>query len=43
MFVFGPLLEYGVERQLTKYTHGSASVALSSKMGVVLRLKYDLQ
>jgi hypothetical protein len=40
LFVFGPWLEYGIDRQLTKYTHGSASVAISSKMGVLLKLKY---
>jgi len=40
LFVFGPWLEYGIDRQLTKYTHGSATVAISSKMGVLLRLKY---
>jgi hypothetical protein len=40
MFIFGPLLEYGIDRQITKYTHGSATVAISSKMGVLLRLKY---
>ena len=41
MFVFGPWLEYGIDRQITKYTHGSATVAISSRMGVLLRLKYD--
>ncbi len=40
MFIFGPWLEYGIDRQITKYTHGSATVAISSKMGVLLRLKY---
>jgi hypothetical protein len=40
MFVFGPWLEYGIDRQITKYTHGSATVAISSRMGVLLRLKY---
>jgi DnaJ family protein C protein 11 len=40
MFIFGPLLEYGIDRQITKYTHGSATVAISSKMGVLLRLKF---
>jgi len=40
LFVFGPCLEYGIDRQLTKYTHGSATVAISAKMGVLLRLKY---
>ncbi len=40
LFAFGPWLEYGIDRQLTKYTHGSATVAVSAKMGVLLRLKY---
>jgi len=40
LFAFGPWLEYGIDRQLTKYTHGSATVAISAKMGVLLRLKY---
>ncbi len=40
LFVFGPWIEYGIDRQLTKYTHGSATVAFSAKMGVLLRLKY---
>jgi hypothetical protein len=40
IFVFGPWLEYGIDRQITKYTHGSATVAISSRMGVLLRLKY---
>jgi hypothetical protein len=40
MFIFGPWIEYGIDRQLTKYTHGSATVAISSRVGVLLRLKY---
>ncbi|CAF4071783.1 unnamed protein product [Rotaria magnacalcarata] len=40
LFVFGPWFEYGIDRQLTKYTHGSATVAVSSRMGVSLRLKF---
>ena len=40
LFVFGPWLEYGIDRQLTKHTHGSATVAISARMGVLLRLKY---
>ncbi|CAM4907402.1 unnamed protein product [Rotaria socialis] len=40
LFVFGPWLEYGIDRQLTKYTHGSATVAVSSRMGISLRLKF---
>ncbi|UJR26249.1 hypothetical protein I4U23_007589 [Adineta vaga] len=40
LFVFGPWLEYGIDRQLTKYTQGSATVAISSRMGVLLRLKF---
>ncbi|CAF0815386.1 unnamed protein product [Adineta ricciae] len=40
LFVFGPWIEYGIDRQLTKYTHGSATVAISSRMGVLLRLKF---
>ncbi|CAF3668708.1 unnamed protein product [Rotaria sordida] len=40
LFIFGPWLEYGIDRQLTKYTHGSASVAISSRMGVLLKLKF---
>ena len=39
LFFFGPWIEYGIDRQLTKYTHVSATVAISVKMGVVLRLK----
>jgi DnaJ homolog subfamily C member 11 len=39
LFVFGPWFEYGIDRQLTKFTHGSASVAICSRMGVLLRLK----
>ena len=42
-FVFGPWIEYGIDRQLTKYTHGSATVAISAKMGVLLRLKYKFK
>ncbi|CAF0729051.1 unnamed protein product [Didymodactylos carnosus] len=41
MFIFGPWIEYGIDRQLTKYTHGSATVALSTRMGVLLRLKFS--
>ncbi|CAF1397683.1 unnamed protein product [Adineta ricciae] len=41
MFVFGPWIEYGIDRQFTKYTHGSAAVAISAKMGVLLRLKFN--
>ncbi|CAF0971981.1 unnamed protein product [Adineta steineri] len=40
LFIFGPWIEYGIDRQLTKYTHGSATVAISSKIGVLLRLKF---
>lgn len=39
LFVFGPMIEYGIDRQLTKFTHGSATVAISSRMGVLLRLR----
>ncbi|UJR22766.1 hypothetical protein I4U23_025798 [Adineta vaga] len=41
MFAFGPWIEYGIDRQLTKYTHGSATVAISARMGVLLRLKFN--
>ncbi|CAF0778283.1 unnamed protein product [Adineta steineri] len=41
LFIFGPWIEYGIDRQLTKYTHGSATVAISARMGVVLRLKFN--
>ncbi|CAF3822124.1 unnamed protein product [Rotaria magnacalcarata] len=40
LFVFGPWIEYGIDRQLTKHTHGSATVAVSARMGVLLRLKF---
>lgn len=39
LFVFGPWFEYGVDRQLTKYTHGAATVSISSRMGVILKLR----
>ena len=40
LFLFGPLFEYGIDRQLTKYTSGSATVVLNSRLGVLLRLKF---
>ncbi|CAF4234565.1 unnamed protein product [Rotaria sp. Silwood2] len=40
LFVFGPWLEYGIDRQFTKHTYGSATVAVSARMGVLLRLKF---
>ncbi len=41
LFIFGPWIEYSIDRQLTKHTHGSATVAISARMGVLLRLKYN--
>ncbi|CAF3661634.1 unnamed protein product [Rotaria sp. Silwood1] len=40
LFLFGPWIEYGIDRQLTKHTYGSATVAISARMGVLLRLKF---
>ncbi|CAF0936200.1 unnamed protein product [Rotaria sordida] len=40
LFIFGPWVEYGIDRQLTKHTYGSATVAISARMGVLLRLKF---
>jgi hypothetical protein len=39
LFVFGPWLEYGIDRQLTKYTHGSALVAIENKNKQFKKLK----
>ena len=41
LFLFGPWIEYGIDRQLTKHTQCSATVAISTRMGVLLRLKYN--